>query len=355
MQKIDSITYFLQSSGFNYQVFDMGRKVTRLTPEQFEKIENQQAVYPYPFKRQARLALLFWSDQNKEKEPIIWFLQFPLDEFGYLQLDARDSFLLGVLKQAGANLLAKKAGASIVDQLHESSFAYKPTQDKLAIINALAKKILGLPPSHFYETVHDYLTGKLSLDQWQFLGLQGVADLVVNLDQDNNESNLVNVMPKMPSVPCSSFCNLLENIAVSDELAGVIHARLQEELNNKDVNLALVSMLIRALSGSRTAAFRKQALNLVLISSVGGEIEILTAISGRSWEDLQDRVLMVLFLNHLAEHHQNVFDAVLEDLMLVPDMRTPVMTVYGTPALAAVTKERIDGFLRKLKVDNKQN
>lgn len=355
MQIIDSITHFLESGDFNYQIFDMGRKVTRLTTEQFEKFENQQAVYPYPFKRQARLALLFWSDHNKNKEPMIWFLHFPIDEFGYLQLDARDRFLLEVLEQAGKNILAKKTGESKIDQLHESSFAYKPTQDKQAIVNALAKKVLGLPPSRFYETVQDYIAGKLSLDQWQFLGLQGIADLVVNLDQDNNEFNLMNVISQMPAVPCGSFCNLLENIDLGDKLAGVIQARLQKELNHKDVNLAIVGMLIRALSGSGAARLRKQGLHLVLTSSVGGEIEILAAISGRSWEDLQDTGLMVLFLNHLAEHDQHVFDAVLQDLMLIPGMRAPVLMVYDTPALARVTKDRVDGFLKNLKDENKQN
>ena len=84
MPKFDSITHFIQTSGFNYRVYEMGRKILPLSKQQFQQIEDQQAVYPFPFKQRAWLALLVWQP-TRESEAVVWFLQFPVDELGYLK------------------------------------------------------------------------------------------------------------------------------------------------------------------------------------------------------------------------------------------------------------------------------
>ena len=77
MEKFDSITDFLKTEDFNYRVYDMGRKVFPISNQNFEQIEKQKLLFPYPFQQKAWLALLFWPE-NKEDQAVIWFLQFPM-------------------------------------------------------------------------------------------------------------------------------------------------------------------------------------------------------------------------------------------------------------------------------------
>ena len=69
-EKFDSITHFLQTGGFNYRVFDMGRKVNRIPNDVFENIEGQENAYPSPFQKKAWLALLFWEEEKQNEKPI---------------------------------------------------------------------------------------------------------------------------------------------------------------------------------------------------------------------------------------------------------------------------------------------
>jgi len=146
-EKFDSITHFLQTGGFSYRVFDMGRKVNCISNDEFENIEGQGNAYPSPFQKKAWLALLFW-ESGKQNEAVIWFLQFPIDELGFLKLEARDAFLIDLLEQTGKNIQAKQHGKPSLDELKESPFAFKPNPDRLAMFHALATKALDQAASH---------------------------------------------------------------------------------------------------------------------------------------------------------------------------------------------------------------
>lgn len=110
--QINTLGKFLRQSGAKYRVFDMGRRVCKLTPEQFVSFDNCQRPYPYPFKRFAQIGIIFWHPQHAENQ-YVWFLQFPLDEQGLLIPDARDAFLMMLLERLGEAMLAAADGEKI--------------------------------------------------------------------------------------------------------------------------------------------------------------------------------------------------------------------------------------------------
>jgi len=347
MQKFDSISHFIQSGDFEYRIFDMGRKVTLIDNQDFEDMENQKQPYPYPFQQKAWLALLLWEKAGPE-ESVIWFLQFPIDELGFIKQSSRDVFLIDLLEQTGKNIQAKQKGRQVLDELKESPFAFKPVPFRLAAFHALATCELGQPASQYYQHAHDYLTGGSGFEQWQFLGLQGIADVVARLGQDDNKALLEKALGKMPETVLESFSQMLENITIDKKLFDVLNIRLKCELLKKMPNVLLVSALLRGVSGA-DMALRYDVYNKVLMSSIlGVEIEVLVAISGRSWESLREASLLEVFINRLAEHEQVTFNAVLTDLLMIPGMREPIFNVVRKPERSSEVSQRLDGLMKIL-------
>ncbi|XQW86168.1 DUF3549 family protein [Thalassotalea piscium] len=90
MNTIDTISDLLTLSNSQYRVYDIGRKIDKITKEQFSKIEANQLPYPFPSQGHAHLALAFW--QKEAKHPYLWFVKLPLDERGLLNQGARNHF-----------------------------------------------------------------------------------------------------------------------------------------------------------------------------------------------------------------------------------------------------------------------
>ena len=351
MEKFDSISHFLQSGEFDYRVYDMGRKVWQIPNTLFSQIENQEALYPYPFQQKAWLALLFWPKQ-KQQEAVIWFLQFPIDELGYLKQASRDAFLIDLLEQTGKNIQAKQTGDKVEDGLGESPFAFKPREDRLAMFHAIATKVLDQEPSQHYQFAHDYLltedTANPGFEQWQFLGLQGLADVIARLDQDTNEALLVEAVAKMPALPLSSYAQALENVEFGKELFKALSSRLKIETEQAVTDVALIASLVRAISGYPNCDAKTELLMSLLQSSLANEIEIIAAISGRSWRDLENKTLLKIFLEKVAQQEQLAFNAIIADLMLMPNMRESILVVIRSEDRAPELASKFGLFMQSV-------
>jgi len=347
MKKYNSISQFLESGGFDYRVFDMGRKVWEIPPTLFLQIENQKEQYPYPFQQNARLALLFWPVKNPQ-ESVIWFLQFPIDELGFLKQASRDAFLIDLLEQTGKNIQAKQQGQKTKDGLRESPFAYKPREDRLAMFHAFATNILNQVPSQHYQYAHDYLKPKSAggpgYEQWQFLGLQGLADVVARLNSEGNEDLLMRAIPEMPELPLSSYVQSLENVELGSGLFNALIMKIKTEVVAEDSNVLLIATLIRAISSYPDSAPRIELLKSLLGKSLANEIEIFAAISGRCWNDLKDEDLLKLFLEKLALHEQVAFSAIITDLIMIPGMRDLILEVVRGESRSAELAKKFDVF-----------
>ena len=79
---ISSISALLNLSDSQYCIYDIGRRVDKISIEQFEKIEAAQLPYPFPIQGHAMLAIAFWQKQSTS--PYLWFVKLPLDERGLL-------------------------------------------------------------------------------------------------------------------------------------------------------------------------------------------------------------------------------------------------------------------------------
>ena len=344
MEQLESISSFLEMSGFQYRVFDMGRKIQRISNQKFEAIESQQELYPYPFQQKAWLAILLW-DEKKKQEPVIWFLSFPIDEMGLLKLESRDAFIRDLVENVGENMQANLQGGEHKDTLKESPFSFKPREDRLAVFHALATVELQQPPSQHYEHTREYLSGKVGFDQWQFLGLQGVADVIARLSQEGNAAHLASAIPKLPDMPLDTFMQALEHVKFSGPLSAAVVSRLQAEAAKEAPQPPLLASLLRALSSSEAKQSRVDLIKQLLDSELAGNIDLLAAISGRCWLDLYDESLLQSFLEAASLQEQNVFNILLVDLMTLPDMRPKVLAGLRNPERSAALSKKIGGFM----------
>ena len=343
-QQLESISGFLVMSGFQYRIFDMGRKIQRISNQTFAGIEAQQTQYPCPFQQKAWLAFLFWDEQKKQ-EPVIWFLSFPIDEMGLLKLESRDAFIRDLLENIGENMQAHIQGGSGQDSLKESPFSFKPREDRLAIFHALATVELKQPPSQHYEHTQQYLKGDLGFDQWQFLGLQGVADVISRLKQDDNAESLALALPNLPDAPLDIFMQCLEHVKFSGRLSVAVSARLQQEMDSEAHQPPLLASLIRALSSSEAQTERVRLLSEILVSHLAENVDVLAAISGRCWADLQNASLLQQFLEAASSQEQNVFNILLVDLMTLPEMRAKILMGLRNPERSTQLSKKIGGFM----------
>lgn len=357
---IDSISTFFEISHYQYCVFDMGHKIHRLSKQHFKRIETQQETYPTPFKQEAWLGILFWQPTSNN-EPIIWFIHLPVDELGLLTLEARDHFIQQTLEQVGEKI--KQDHDSNDDQQHSvlqeqqqsSPFAFKPNAEKMAIFNAFAKKILNQSPSHYYPHVVDYIAGKIGYEQWSFLGIQGIADVIVRLDHKSTreadqavQDNIINAIPSLPTTPLITFGQMLEHVQSSAPLSNVLLERLAVEVNTEQPNSLLQAALIRALSSAQSNKHRQQAISTVMQHQKTVHIEILAAIASRAWETLNDQQLLKQFLEMSATHPQESFDHLLLSLMTIPTMQAVIKDGLKEAAGSGLLDERKTAFMKRV-------
>jgi len=343
---IDSISTFFKISHYQYRIFDMGHKIYQLSNQHFKRIEEQKETYPTPFKKEAWLGILFWQPTMK-KVPIIWFIHLPIDEIGLLKLETRDHFIQQTLEQIGEKitLTSESNHTTLQKQQENSPFAFKPNQEKMAIFHAFAKKILKQDASQYYRHVTNYLEGKIGYEQWSFLGLQGIADVVVRLDSEKKvQNNLIEAIPHMPEAPLTAFGKMLEHIQPSPQLSTALLARLKIEINTETSNIYLQAALLRALSSAQSTNHKQRALNMVLQQEKVQHIEILAVIASRSWETLLEKKLLEQFLEALATQPQESFDSLLVSLMTIPAMQSVIKNEFKNPEKSSQLGKRIETF-----------
>ena len=95
-ETISSISALLNLSDSQYRIFDIGRRVDKISKEQFEKIEAAELPYPFPTQGHALLAIAFW--QKRSSSPYLWFIKIPLDERGLLNQGARNHFIAIIIE-----------------------------------------------------------------------------------------------------------------------------------------------------------------------------------------------------------------------------------------------------------------
>ena len=143
---INTLTDFLEQSQCQFRIYDLGRKVTKISNRDFKKFEHNDLPYPYPIQLHAFIAITFW--QVSQQEHFIWFLKMPIDEQGFMSIPAQTSFIKMVVEAMGKDLTANISKEQ-QEFLASNPFIFKPNTEKLAIFNAAINSGFVRPPSSF--------------------------------------------------------------------------------------------------------------------------------------------------------------------------------------------------------------
>lgn len=344
-----SLIDLLRQSGAQLRIFDMGRRVSKLSVDEFHKVEMGQIRYPTPYLHQAWIALLMWNPKLKDQN-VVWFLKLPLDEQGLLLSAARDDLYQRLLQNAN-NLLQAEDASEVQDALKDNPFSFTPDQEKMAIFHANASVVMGNPASHYYEFAQQYVRGETETENWQALGYQGLADLVIRQESSNNAEALASSLKTMPAEPYEAICTALENTVPDHRIFSSVEDRLTAALETEHTSANHIAAQVRAISNGHNLKTVQTLLKAVLQSTFALQPEVIAAIATRCSHALDDDKLMPLFLEKLAEGEagQAGFSRILADLMFTPELRMQAFAAFRNPerseTLAAAIGEMFGGRL----------
>lgn len=327
-----TIVELIASLGAQLRVFDLGRRIVELPAPEFAAFENGQAPYATPYLKHAWLGLLSWHNKKVDQNSI-WFLKLPLDEQGLIVPAARDAF---IQHWAQAVKTPNQAAAP---------YSFKPDANRMAYFHALVLRSLSQQPTSFYTKARAYLSDTQGFENWQNLGLQGLAEVVVRLCEQDNQTLVMNALPHLPAVVRNVLLGFLENAQPDQNLTSALNDGLAQ-LVAQEPSAADIAAYARALSNSINIAQRQQLLAAILQHPHSQSVEILAAVARDSWQDLQGSLLLS-FLECLARNEQGqpAFNALVADLLALPGVRGQFMQVMASPEKST---ELADAFTQLL-------
>jgi hypothetical protein len=322
--QFSTLYHLLEASNTQFRVFDLGRRVQKINSSDFKAFEDTSEPYPYPLQQKAWFAIIFW-DKTRSDEHYLWFLNFPLDEQGKLVQATRSHFIAMVIEILGTQLTNNSAQQ---DKLDNNPYTFKPDQNKLAALNARIKQDMNQPASVYYEHAQRYLQGNLGWQQWQSVGVQGLADVAARIDNNENLSSLLKALPHLPEAVETPLLSQFEHASIPTALAEALFDKAIKAL--KDNNKTTLVNCLRGLSNCKAVKIRQQLLKQVLFSEYGTEQDTLLVITARCWLDLEHDELRLSFLENLAtaSPDQQLFQAVVADLVAIPAIRPYILQSF---------------------------
>ncbi len=339
MTTISSISELLSLSGSQYRIYDVGRKINKISKEQFNKIELNYQPYPYPIQSHACLAIVFW--QKDTKQPFIWFVKLPLDERGLLNQGARNHYIAIIIEALGKNITDSPSEQQD-ELLKNNPYHFAPAQYKMAAFNSIINVELKRSLSSHYEIFIDYLHGKLGWDNWKNIGVQGINDLAATVNSPALAQLLSSNINHIPNEVLTPLCIALENHTLPANVTNSILALINSDhvKQNEEVSLSLV----RSLSSSTTNISAYEFMTK-LIESDNTSVDTLVVLSGRFWELFTDSSLLHKFLENVARHNDNqLFAEIFKDLVSIPAIRPNVLSILRSTERSEALSQNI-GFI----------
>ncbi|TPH13844.1 DUF3549 family protein [Litorilituus lipolyticus] len=321
MTNIETISQLLQLSGSQYRLFDMGRKIEKISKDLFEKIELNQLPYPTPSQGHAFIAIAFW--QKMSPEPYLWLVKLPLDERGLLNQAARNHFIAIIVEALGSDL-TKDPTEQQEELLKNNPYLFTPAQYKLASLNSKLKVELKQNASEYFSPFLQYISTESNWQEWQNVGVQGITDFVARINQDNHSKLLIKALPSLPEEVLLPICGALENENLTIDLIGALIAQLTTSLQSSNSNSQVSQYLLRSLSGNsehvKVRAFIKGLLQQDAVAA-----ELLITLSGRCWMSLSEPDVLMAFFEHLVITKDiALFNSIFKDLVAIPAIRPVV-------------------------------
>jgi len=341
-----TLIHLLEESGVRVRLYDMGRRVQKVSRKHFLQFENAEVSWPAPLMRQAWFGMLMESDDTQQIQ--IWFLHLPLDEQAKLVQPSRDYFLQRLLEAWRYNQQQSDA-SQLQDALKDNPCTFKPREDRLAVFHAKVSVDLNREASRFYAHAMDYFDGKPGWDQWSFVGYQGIADIAARYAQ--HEERISSALPHLPPEPLIALCHCLENEPVPLSIATPLAQRLQQQLQTTQHDIPLTAALLRALSNSSATSIQQSTFESVLQHpALASDIEVLATISARAWELLLQPEFARMFLHALASDgiKQQGFDQLLQDLLFIPAVHQPLMETLRQAGRNSAVAKRFEKFRKTM-------
>ncbi len=318
-----TISELLKTSGSQYRIYDIGRKVDKLSKESFTKIEANQIPYPLPSQGHAYIAIAFWQKQNSQ--PYLWFVKFPLDERGLLNLVARDHFIAIIIEALGADL-STSPNERQEELLKSNPYHFTPPQYKLAYLNSLVSTEVKHESSQYFSGALRYLSGDDTWQNWQTVGVQGLNDFAVRLSEKSYQKILIKALSHIPGPVLHPLCSALENVKLSVEIIDALVAEFEHTVEGNNGRQASdQSFLLRSLSSSCQHPHVILFIHSLIensASKVTLSEELVIVLAGRCWQVFSDEQQLMTFLEVLIRDHEvEVFQAVFKDLVAIPTLR----------------------------------
>lgn len=329
MKNISTLFELIQTSGCDYCIYDIGRRVADIPKAEFERFENAQQAYPFPIQKTARFALVYWP-LGQTDNPFIWFMNLPLNEESML-IEASRNHFVAIIQEAMGNKITEQGD----QQLPDNPYIKAPDAKKLAMVNAKLKYKLQLPPSNYLADCVSYLSHE-NWSQWQNLAVQGWADLLVRLDDPKIKQLFDNGFFEFPVQMKEELASLIEH----QTLSRATNRRIIRQLQNKTLDKSEELSLLRCLSGWSADPEFNQYLTQVLNTDSSLDADLLAVISARCFEALADPLLLTLYLEQIAtQSAQGLFEALFTDLVAIPSLRRCIFALLQNPA--ALPKTRV--------------
>ena len=314
---IETLSELLKLSGSQYRLYDIGRLVSKLPKEQFEKVELNQIPYPTPTQGHACIAIAFW--QKKSTQPYLWLLKLPLDERGLLNQGAISHFIAIIVEALGADL-TQQTSKKQEELLNSNPYLFTPAQYKLASLNSKIKVDLKQAPSEYFLPLKEYLSQESDWNNWQGVGVQGITDFIARIKQDNHDEILLKALPHLPIEVLSPVCSALENEQYPIALIDALIIALKETLADKE-NTNKATLLLRALAANSHHVHVKSAV-FQLLSQHQVSTDLLITLSGRCWQALADEPTLIRYFEHLLNNNDSaMFASIFKDLVSIPLVR----------------------------------
>lgn len=318
-QSISSLAELLDNAGTTWRVYDMGRRIQKIDKSTFIQIENNQIPYPFPLQQHAFLAIQFWNSQESHT-PYIWFLKMPLDEQSKLIQASRNHFASMVMEALGNQLTGNDEAQS---ELDNNPYVFTPNANKLAAFNAIIKNELKQSASAYYEHVELYFSGKLGFDDWQHLGLQGIADFAIRLTEPNQQ-NLINALGKLPQPVVQSLAATLEHSNLSVILTEALYNEFEKALKKQDSENII--NYLRMMSNTTALGILQRAVADIMADKKALNLDIVLTLTGRCWHVLESH--LVSLMEYLAtQQSQDIFSGIFADLVAIPSLRPHMLAM----------------------------
>ena len=333
MTEITTLSQFLTTAKTQFQVYDLGRRVQHIDMLAFHQIESLDTPYPYPIQGHAQFAIVFWDTSQQH---FIWFLKLALDEQGLLSPAPRSQFIEMILAALGQDPTQPLSDEQ-QERLANNPFNFKPSQEKLAVFNALVRKQLGQRASSQYEFALQYLSGQVAPTQWQHIGMQGIADVCARVNELDHEQHLVSSFDASAIEVQIALCQCLEHLKVSDTLANKILTKLQDAAPEHQ------AYFLRALASSTKHS--QQAFEHLHRQSYL-DANALISIAGRSWSILKHDSSRRVYLEALALQPQAFFNQVFADIVAIPSLRNQLLGELRNPNRSVQLSQAIGGLFK---------